>query len=64
MLYAGQDFSSRANILGPQVLSMVKFLVELSQAMDSSCIKGIQDAAPKQAPSCAVFFSSVFASIS
>jgi hypothetical protein len=39
------------SLKGPQAPSMVKNLVEVSQAMNSSCVKGSEDPAPNQAPS-------------
>jgi hypothetical protein len=50
ILYASQYFSSRAIILGPQVPSMVEYMVEVSQAVNSSCVKRSEDPTTKQAP--------------
>jgi hypothetical protein len=43
------NYSWRAIILGPQVPSMLEYLVEVSQAINSSCGKGSGDPTPNQA---------------
>jgi hypothetical protein len=48
VLFASKFFCSRAIIL---VLSMAEYLVEVPNAMNSSCVKGSEGASPKQAPS-------------
>jgi hypothetical protein len=52
ILFASQYlYSNTAIILGPQVPSLVEYyLVEVSQAMNSSCVKGAEDPAPNHAP--------------
>jgi hypothetical protein len=38
--------------LGPQVPSIVEYLIKVSQAMHSPCVVGSEDPAPKRAPYC------------
>jgi hypothetical protein len=56
--FASQCVYSRAIVLGPQVPSMVEYLVEVSQVMNSLCVKGSEDPAPKKASyrECRVLF--------
>jgi hypothetical protein len=37
-------------MIGPEVSSIVEYLLEVSQAMNSSCVKGSEDPTPKYAP--------------